>query len=166
MRHACCLTVVLMSQAFAQTPTPSPNTHLPLWGSPLAPATPEPKGPRPKGRPRAFLDEIGRAKLPDDAYKVVAVVGDLKGPVDRSVQHQLSVFTMQSRAGLTVSQAIEAAGGFGDFADSRHVGVWKNESGTFLIVDVRAIQNSERDAKDPVLEAGDIVVILQRLVDM
>ena len=119
----------------------------------------------PEGCPRAFLEEIGRAELPDEAYKLVAVVGALKRPIDFSVRHQVSVFTMTPRAGLTVSQAIEAAGGFGDFGDARHVGVWKNESGTFLTIDVRAARKKEPLARDPVLEPGDIVVILQRRVN-
>ena len=120
----------------------------------------------PEGRSRAFLDEIRRASLPEDAYKLVAVVGDLKRPIDLSVRHQVFVFTMQPRAGLTLSQVIEGAGGFGDFGDARHVGLWKNESGTFLTIDVRAVQEKESGARDPAVEAGDIVVILQRRVNM
>lgn len=120
----------------------------------------------PEGRPRAFLDEIRGASLPEDAYKLVAVVGALKRPIDLSVRHQISVFTMQPRSDLTVSKAIEAAGGFGDFGDARHVGLWKNEAGTFFTIDVRAVQKKESGARDPVLEAGDIVVILQRRVNM
>jgi hypothetical protein len=120
----------------------------------------------PEGRPRAFLDEVRRASLPEDAYKLVAVVGALKRPIDLSVRHQVSVFTMQPRGDLTVSHAIEAAGGFGDFGDARHVGLWKNESGAFLTVDVRAVEKKEPDARDPVLEAGDIVIILQRRINM
>ena len=177
MRYAHLIAVALTSgQVVAQTPTPSPNAHLSLQVGPPASATPpsvdQPPVLRhpeyfPEGRPRAFLDEVRGANLPEDAYKLVAVIGALKRQIDYlHYKREVFVFTIPPRAGLTVSQAIEAAGGFGDFADARHVGLWKNESGTFLTVDVRAVQKKDPDARDPVLEPGDIVIILQRRINM
>jgi hypothetical protein len=120
----------------------------------------------PEGRPRAFLEEVRRAKLPGDAHKLIAVIGALRRPRNPLDPPEIVVFTIAPREGLTVSQAIEAAGGFGDFADSRHVGLWKNESGTFLSENVRAVLQKDPNAHDPVLEPGDIVIVLQRRINM
>ena len=57
---------------------------------------------------------------------MVPVVGAVKTP--RSIP--LS-------QGLTVTKAIEAAGGFGDFANSHHVGLFRGREGRFYLVDVR-----------------------------
>jgi protein involved in polysaccharide export with SLBB domain len=109
-----------------------------------------------KRQARAFLDALRQTALPADAYKLVTVAGAIKRP------GREFVFTLPVRPGLTVSQAIDAAGGFGDWADSRHVGLWKDAEGAFVTVDVRAFLKKEAHARDPVVEAGDIVVVLER----
>src|ERR1043166_3727562 len=109
-----------------------------------------------KSRSRRYLDEVRKAALPPDSYKIIAVIGEIKRP------GQEFVFTMPARPGLTVSQAIDAAGGFGGWADARAGGVWKDASGAFVTVDVRAFLKKEQDSRDPVLEPGDIVVVLAR----
>jgi|SRR5579864_749524 len=158
---------LIAAHSVAQTPTESVGTQLSLRITPSPSPTPLSAEPAyfPKGRSRRFLDEVRGANLPDDAYRLVTVIGALKRPLDLSHHgHEIHVFTMPPRKSLTVSEAVEAAGGFGDFADTRHVGLWKNESGTFLTIDVRAFLTKEPDSRDPVVEPGDIVVVLQRLM--
>jgi protein involved in polysaccharide export with SLBB domain len=70
---------------------------------------------------------------------------------------------------LTAGEAILLLGGFGDFADKKHVRVFrkhstgKTPSETFL-VDMEQVQAGQSD-KDVVLEPGDIIYVPARLVN-
>jgi protein involved in polysaccharide export with SLBB domain len=70
---------------------------------------------------------------------------------------------------LTAGEAILLMGGFGEFADKKHVRVFrKHETGqkpneTFL-VDMEQVQAGQSD-KDVVLEPGDIIYVPARLVN-
>jgi len=88
-------------------------------------------------------------KLSPDADKVISVVGGVQNPQ-----------TIPATEGLTVSKAIEMAGGFGDFANRRKVGLWRPKEGQFSTVDVRAVLQKKPGATDPVLDAGDVVIVI------
>jgi protein involved in polysaccharide export with SLBB domain len=67
--------------------------------------------------------------------------------------------------GLTVSKAIELAGGFADFADRRKVRVSRRKENRSFTVDVKAVLQKKPGAEDPLLEAGDVVFVATRVVD-
>lgn len=87
-------------------------------------------------------------KLSPDADKVISVVGGVLNP-----------HTIPAIEGLTVSKAIEMAGGFVDFANRRKVGLWRPKEGQFSTVDVRPVLQRKPGASDPVLAAGDVVIV-------
>ena len=70
---------------------------------------------------------------------------------------------------LTLGKAIQRAGGFGDFADRKHVKITRKagagdaDSKTF-IVDVTEIYEKGRTDKDIPLESGDQIFIPERLI--
>jgi hypothetical protein len=97
--------------------------------------------------------EYLKGKLSPDADKVISVIGAKQNP-----------HTIPPAQGLTVSKAIELAGGFPDFADRRKVGVWRPKEARFFRVDVKAVLQRTPDAKDPLLEAGDVVIVVMRLI--
>ena len=66
--------------------------------------------------------------------------------------------------GITVSKAIADAGGLGKYADSRHVGVWKRADGWILPVNLKDVMDKKAGAKDPVLEGGDVVMVIERII--
>jgi protein involved in polysaccharide export with SLBB domain len=97
--------------------------------------------------PAGFSEYV--QKLSPDADKVISVVGGVRNP-----------HTIPATEGLTVSKAIEIAGGFGDFANRRKVGLWRPKEGQFSTVDVRAVLQKKPGASDPVLGAGDVVIVI------
>ena len=94
-----------------------------------------------------------KGKLSPDADKVISVIGAKQNP-----------YTIPPTQGLTVSKAIELAGGFPDFAERRRVGVWRAKEARFFKVDVKAVLQRNPDANDPLLEAGDVVIVVMRLI--
>lgn len=100
---------------------------------------------------RTYLEQYAAASLPENAPDHVAVVGYVNKP---------GVLPISS--GLTLSKAVEASAGFADWADRRHVGLWRNAEGRFYTIDQRALANHEYGATDPVLEKGDVVVVISR----
>jgi len=70
---------------------------------------------------------------------------------------------------LTASEAILLLGGFGDFADKKHVRVFRKHGGAIptsesFVIDMEQVQAGKSD-KDVVLEPGDIVYVPARLVN-
>lgn len=112
-----------------------------------------------KERPRAsngyyrgYLDQYASSQLPDGANETVSVIGMVEKPNT----------VVQPRSGLTLTQALDEAGGFAPFGDHQHVGIWRSEEGRFLTVNVDAIRRKE--LSDLVLLKGDIVVIVERVM--
>jgi protein involved in polysaccharide export with SLBB domain len=68
---------------------------------------------------------------------------------------------------FTVSKAIMRAGGFADFANTRKVKLIrkKGESTETILVNVDAVVKKGRTDKDPVVEAGDTIIIPERLIN-
>jgi protein involved in polysaccharide export with SLBB domain len=98
---------------------------------------------------RGYLEQYAAAELPENAPERVAVIGFVKKPG-----------VLEPRQGLTLMKAIEESGGFADFADHHHVGIWKDATGRFQIANTHAIERKEE--QDPVLEKGDIVIVTVR----
>ena len=98
--------------------------------------------------PPVGLSEYLKATLPADAEKVISVLGEVRNPQ-----------SIPPEQGVTVTKAIELAGGFRDFANSRKVKVWKPTEGRYLTVDLRASLHNKPDAEDPLLRAGDVVIV-------
>jgi protein involved in polysaccharide export with SLBB domain len=98
---------------------------------------------------RGYLEQYAAAELPPDANEKVAVIGRVQKPG-----------VIQPRDGLTVTNAIIESGGFADWADHHHVGIWRDTDGRFLMVNVEAIKRKEEP--DLVLLKGDIVVVTGR----
>jgi SLBB domain len=100
---------------------------------------------------RAYLETYVGAHLPESACEELVVVGSVRKP---------GVVAFSEK--LTVTKAIELAGGFGDWADKRHVGLWNKNFGCFTTVDATAVQLKEAGAKDPEVEKRDAVVVIDR----
>lgn len=68
---------------------------------------------------------------------------------------------------FTVSKAIMRAGGFADFANKRKVKLIrkKGDSTETILVNVDEVVNKGRIEKDPVVEAGDTIIIPERLIN-
>jgi polysaccharide export outer membrane protein len=69
---------------------------------------------------------------------------------------------------FTVSKAILRAGGFGDFADKKHVKVTRKVEGEpakVFIVDLAEILEKGQTDKDAKLEPGDLIFIPSRLIN-
>jgi protein involved in polysaccharide export with SLBB domain len=68
---------------------------------------------------------------------------------------------------FTVSKAILRAGGFADFANTRKVKLIrkKGESTETILVNVDEVVKKGRIDKDPVVEAGDTIIIPERLIN-
>jgi hypothetical protein len=102
-----------------------------------------------QGYYRGYLEQYAAAELSENANEAVAVIGGVKTPR-----------TIEPREDLTLTKALDESGGFTDFADHRHVGIWKNGQGRFVAVNVHAIERKQVD--DPVLHAGDVVIVTPR----
>lgn len=102
-----------------------------------------------QGYYRGYLEQYAAAELPEKSNKAVAVIGLVKKPR-----------TIEPRDGLTLTKALDESGGFMDFADHHHVGIWQDGEGRFIAVNVHAIERKQVD--DPFLHAGDIVIVTQR----
>ena len=112
---------------------------------------------------------IGQDKTkPRDLAWVVGEVRDV-GPVELLKQQP-----------LTVSQAIMRAGGFGEFADQRKVKLIHRSSEPstaptappnlsnikdFQVVDVKSVFDG-KSASDPVLKAGDYIIVPKKFVNL
>jgi polysaccharide biosynthesis/export protein len=68
---------------------------------------------------------------------------------------------------FTVSKAIMRAGGFADFANKRKVKLIrkKGDSTETIVVNVDEVVRKGRIDKDPVVEAGDTIIIPERLIN-
>ena len=68
---------------------------------------------------------------------------------------------------FTVSKAIMRAGGFADFANKRKVKLIrrKRDSTETILVNVDEVVRKGRLDKDPVVEAGDTIIISERLIN-
>lgn len=68
---------------------------------------------------------------------------------------------------FTVSKAIMRAGGFADFANKRKVKLIrkKGDSTETILVNVDEVVKKGRIDKDPVVEAGDTIIIPERLIN-
>ncbi len=100
----------------------------------------------------AKVSEYLKATLPPDADNFISVLGAVRNPQ-----------SVRPTDGITVSKAIDRAGGFGDFANRRKIKVWKPKDGRYFTVDVKAVLQNKPDADDPPLEAGDVVMVIDRI---
>jgi polysaccharide biosynthesis/export protein len=68
---------------------------------------------------------------------------------------------------FTVSKAIMRAGGFADFANKRKVKLIRKKGGAteMMVVNVDEVVKKGRIDKDPVVEAGDTIIIPERLIN-
>jgi polysaccharide export outer membrane protein len=68
---------------------------------------------------------------------------------------------------FTVSKVIMRAGGFADFANKRKVKLIrkKGNSTETILVNVDEVVRKGRLDKDPVVEAGDTIIISERLIN-
>ncbi len=69
---------------------------------------------------------------------------------------------------FTVSKAILRAGGFGDFADKKHVKVTRKTEGKdnrIMVVDLTEILERGQTEKDLTLEPGDLIYVPSRLLN-
>jgi protein involved in polysaccharide export with SLBB domain len=95
---------------------------------------------------RAYLDVYAKAQPRCAVSDSVAVIGAVNKPG-----------CLPFTEGLTVSQALVTGGkGFQPSADKRHVGVWKSKEGRFDIF------SGKISTKDPLLDKGDIVVVISQ----
>lgn len=101
---------------------------------------------------RGYLEEYAAASLPEDADKAIAVIGLVKNPGTLIVPEQ----------GLTVSKAIDRAGGFAPFADHAHVGIFRSDDGRFLMTSLYQVKDGK--SPDLFLLKGDIVIVTGRLM--
>lgn len=106
-----------------------------------------------EGYPRACLDVYKQSNLPADAYKGISVIGRVKHP---------GAFGWKDKT--TLSEIIERAGGFDSFAESNHVGIWRNGKGTVSIVNALAIIAKAPGTYDGPLERGDVVIVLEKRI--
>jgi protein involved in polysaccharide export with SLBB domain len=65
-------------------------------------------------------------------------------------------------AGLTLTMALEQVDGFADFADRRHILIWRSTEKRFFKANESAIRRKEE--VDPLLYKGDVVIVGARLV--
>jgi polysaccharide biosynthesis/export protein len=82
--------------------------------------------------------------------------------------HAQGAVEIPATESLTVSKAILLVGGLADFADRRKVKlVRKKPDGTSVttIVDLVEILDKGHSERDPVLQAGDMIIVPQRLVN-
>lgn len=107
----------------------------------------------PEGFYRGYLDVIRATTMELPTSKMVSVIGRVAKPC-----------SIPAEAGLTAFKAIERAGGMNEFAKDNRVGIWKNKDGKFLIFNAKK-RAADPLAPDPLLEEGDIVVVLQRFID-
>jgi protein involved in polysaccharide export with SLBB domain len=99
---------------------------------------------------RGYLEEYAAATLPEDADQSIAVIGLVQNPNT----------IIPPSNGLTVTKAIDQAGGFAPFADHAHVGIWRTDDGRFLMTNVYEVK--EGKAPDLFLLKGDIVIVTDR----
>jgi protein involved in polysaccharide export with SLBB domain len=99
--------------------------------------------------------EDAKATSTPDVDKVILVYG--------FVRHQGPI---QPTKGLTLSKAIEMAGGFADLADRRKVHVSRRKEKQDFTVDVKAVLEKKPDAQDPLLYAGDQVYVSTSLREL
>jgi hypothetical protein len=102
-------------------------------------------------RPTMLHSENAKPSPTPDPEKVIFVYG--------FVRNQGAI---QATKGLTLSKAIEMAGGFSDFANRRKVQVRRPKENRSFTVDVKAVLQKKADAQDPLLEAGDVVYVPTR----
>ena len=98
--------------------------------------------------PKRYPEDL-KARLPSDADQLISVLRARRTP-----------HTIAPTAGLTVSKAIERAGGFPDFAARRQTRVWKLKEGRYVTVDVKNVLDKKPGAEDPLLDAGDVVIVV------
>ena len=96
-----------------------------------------------------YFEQYATADVPPNAADHVLVIGHVKKPG-----------VVAPSEGLTLMRALEECGGFADWADHRHVGVWNNAEGKFVIANAYAI--GRKEISDPVLQKGDMVIVTGR----
>jgi hypothetical protein len=99
-----------------------------------------------------YFEQYAAADVPADAADHVLVIGRVNKPG-----------IISPRAGLTLTKALEECGGFSDWADHHHIGVWKEAEGRFIIANARAI--AAREKPEIPLQKGDIVIVTVRWID-
>ena len=98
------------------------------------------------------MDAYKKSDLPKDAPQRVSVIGKVKSP---------GTFGWDEK--MTLSKAIEKAGGFDVSADANHVGIWRNEEGHINIVNASRIIAKAPGTYDGVLDRGEIVIVLEKV---
>ena len=107
-----------------------------------------------RGVPLEYREELQKATLSPDSSKIISVIGTVPHP-----------HGIPATEHLTVSSAIESAGGFNNFANRRKVGVLRRKEDRFFTVDIRAVLDKKPGAEDPLLRAGDVVIVITRLIE-
>ena len=107
----------------------------------------------PEGYYRAYLEIIRETKSALPVRGAVSVIGHVEKPGAVAFWEK-----------LTVPQAIKEAGAFKEFADSRHVGVWRCKHGQFIIFDWKTLKGKNVDSEVILLEEGDIIVVLEKRI--
>jgi protein involved in polysaccharide export with SLBB domain len=102
-----------------------------------------------QGWNHGYFEQYAAADVPADAAAHVLVIGYIKKPG-----------VIAPREDLTLTKALEECGGFTDWADHHHIGVWKNAEGRFIIINAYAV--GRKATPDPILERGDMVIVTVR----
>jgi hypothetical protein len=121
-------------------------TALLLWTVPALAREPSKKF---QGWYHGYFEQYAAADVPQDAADYILVIGHVKKPG-----------IIPPRDGLTLLQALAEAGGLTDWGDHHRVGVWKEKDGCFVITNARQIERKE--ATDPLLQKGDMVIVSGR----
>lgn len=119
--------------------------------APLAKEAHQGFGYYPGGYYRAYLNILRTSGLRLPAGNSISVMGKVRRPGE-----------IRYGGGITASKAIADAGGIARFGDWRHVGIWKDRDGQFLILNLKAFEEKKPGAEDPLLEEGDIVIVLEK----
>jgi polysaccharide biosynthesis/export protein len=107
---------------------------------------------------------IGRVHAAGMTCKQLAY--QIKGPLERDYFYK-GPLDIPPDETFTVSKAIMRAGGFADFANKRKIKLIrkKGDSTETIIVNVDQVVNRGRIDKDPVVEAGDTIIVPERLIN-
>jgi hypothetical protein len=105
---------------------------------------------KPRSRFREYLEALLKSPFPLPDGNSILVIGDVLKPGE-----------IKYRDGITAAIAIIDAGGLVQFATGHAVGIWKDAEGRFAVFDLKKVLVKDPSAKDPILEAGDVVIVLE-----
>lgn len=106
-----------------------------------------------EGYYRAYLNILRKSQLALPQGNSVSVLGEVSKPGE-----------VLYGDGIPASRAIAAVGGIARFGDRHHIGIWKNRDGKFVIFSLKALEDKLAGATDPMLEGGDVVIVLEKRI--